>query len=129
MKTKLLYIIIASLISSAIGILPFIISILYESISNENTNLSYALIESLKIYLAMEFNAFIVVVILGAPVYFIFSKFNLANYITATFIGGACTLLIGSYQSPWLYIAISGFIIGPIFHYIYTYQVLKYEKI
>ena len=77
----------------------------------------------------MEFNAFIVVLVVGAPIYFIFYKFNLANYITAVIVGGACTLLGGSFQTPWVYVAISGFIIGPLFHYIYTYQVLKNEKI
>jgi hypothetical protein len=122
---KINNVVLASLLSTLVGILPFAISMAYDASSRGHSLIAYtSLVELSRIYFGVVFNAFLVVLILGAPAYLLFKKFNIANYISAAIFGGGFTLIIGSFQNPWVFISISGFIIGPIFHFFY----LKLEK-
>ena len=126
---KINSIVLASLFSASIGILPFMVSLAYGSYSRGNSIFTYAsLIDMSSVYIGILFNAFLVILILGTPIYFLFHKFNLANYFSVAIIGGCFTMFIGSFQNPWLFISFSGFIIGPMFHYLYLQLQNKHEQ-
>lgn len=111
--------------TSVIGTLPFYLCVANYSFSNPNLIVTgEGLFWLMKIYLLIIFNFWLVLIIVGTPLYLLLLKFNKANYLTTTIIGGAFTLCVGSFQFPWIFLSVSGFVIAPLFHYFHSRRVL-----
>ena len=116
--------ILISIISTAFGCLPFLLSIIF---SNFYSGIEFnftGLLKVLGFYAVVVFNASILVTVIGSVLYLLLFKFNLANYVTAFFVG-SLSLLFNQWDGVWMYLTISGFIIAPFYHFYFNkYKVL-----
>ena len=127
---KLLKITGCSLLSSLLGCLIFLIGMLIATYEEEIAITFESLSTLASIYLFTAINGAFLVFILATPLYFLFYKFKAANYLTSAVAGGAFTLLTIKFESAWIALALSGFIVGPIFHYYSSSnKVLSWVKI
>jgi hypothetical protein len=120
----ILRLILISIISSTLGLLPFLLSII---LSNYFSGIEFnftGLIKVLGFYAVVVFNASILVSVMGSVIYLLLFKFNLANYVTS-FFAGSLSLLLNQWDGVWVFFTISGFIIAPLYHFYFNkYKVL-----
>ena len=117
---SILDIIKVSVCSVAIGNLLFlggiIGTLLFEGKPN---NLGQLTIGPLYVYFVSVLVGICVALFFATPIYLLFLKLKIANYITASIIGGCISLKVSPMDSFWLFLSLTGFIIGPTYHYFY----------
>ena len=108
-----------SIISTSIGCLPLLVSMIVTAQFSKNGLDIKGFSQILGFFIIVILNGSILVFCIGSTLYTILLKFKLANYLTSFFMGGL-TLLFNSYDSHFILLTTSGFIIGPLFHYYYN---------
>ena len=118
-----LKLVLVSILSTSIGLLPWILNLVI--ISDAPNNLKN-IIQLVSLYLIGIFNGSIVVFCFGSALYLILFRFKLTNYVSVLIIGGL-TLFVNNYESAWYLITLSGFIIAPLYHFYFNkYKVMEH---
>ncbi len=116
-----LKLLLISIISTCIGLLPWILNVVILSDAPINFK---NIVQLVALYLIGTINGSIVVFCIGSALYLILFRFKLTNYISVTTIGGL-TLFFNNYESAWYLITLSGFIIAPLYHFYFNkYKVM-----
>ncbi len=109
----ILRLILISIMSSTLGLLPFRLSII---LSNYFSGIAFNFTGLIKV---LVFYASTLVSVIGTVIYLLLFKFNLANYVTS-FFAGSLSLLLNQWDGVWVFFTISGFIIDPLYHFYFN---------